>query len=150
MQKKENGVIQIEYIIKLGTLVNLLGDSLKYLQLEREITDLHLFVSTIKAIEAEFAKLDPEIFKQPLAGELYDHIKSCHQLFKEMLDNFGKMTDCIEAFFRTGNEEELLRLASGEFFDIYTEQSRKMIKQVDNLNTAYARLNKKFSRLVRR
>jgi len=149
MKENERAVLQLEYVFKFGTLVNLINDSFQYLRLEREVTDLQIFAGMVEAIKRMFAELNPDIFKHPSSSDLYQHIEISHALFKEMLDSGTKITDCIEAFFRTGNAEELRPLVSGGLIKTHAELLRKLNKSLDSLNIAYAKLNKQIIKSIR-
>lgn len=149
MQELKNEISQFEYILKFGSLVFSFNDLFKYLYPDREIDDLQLFVDKFKAIKEEFAGLDPSIFRQPSTGDLYNHVKSSHSHFKEMLDNASKMAECIEAYSKSGNIEELRPILSGELIDIYAEQITEMNKLLDNLNKAYIRLKKQIKKQIK-
>ncbi len=149
MQKTKRVEPQLEYISRFGTLVTLFNDSFQHLHPDREIADLQLFVEKFKVVKEEFKKLDLDIFLQPLTSDLFKYIKSSHTLFEEMLGNGSKISECIKAYSRAGDIQELKPIFTGRLINIHAEQSKEMSKLLDKLNRAYIRLDKKVNKLLR-
>lgn len=137
---------QLDYILKLGILMNRFTLSLKYLGPNTEIENTKQFCEELKQIKKEFNKLSPNTYRSFLHNDLYLQIKSNHNCFRELLNEGDKISVSIETYFMTLDVESFRDLPDSvrKLNKILSEMSVNL----DAINKAYAYLNEKVYTLI--
>ncbi len=146
----ETAMSQMEYLHKFSALVLRYSNAIQLLHPDRDTGELMDFVDEFKSIKREFTKggLDPNVFKHSLTDELYRHVRGSYDLFKRMISNGEEIVRGIEAYDRTGDEENLKAMYFGvmKHFD----QSRKVWEAIEKVGGAYNRLEKRIGKYAKR